>query len=586
MQLDAILTELSRNNELPTETKLQETRELHSQVNEDLVQIDAEIERLKAKREDVQRSLDIYDTILSPARRLLPDILQEIFYHCLSSDGPIYAILSASEVPMLLTRVCSLWRSVALSSPRIWTSLHIPIPGDPRIYGFSVDRSLELRRQMFSKTMQLRCRAINEWLDRSGSCPLSLSISYPFSYSPDIINNGAEDDEVVDPLLRTIQPFAPRLRHLHLSMPHHIYQKLETKIPLDSLSTLRSFEGNIFFPSATPGPQPTLVPLHIIELPTLKALSISCPQITLNLPNHPNSWGRLTDICFESPALDTDLIEMLKQCRNLITLDVNMQIPRARLDGLEPTFEMVLLPQLKNLKLRETGRASAALCAINAPHLKSLLYKCPHRYVGDGWGPSSLSPSESLPWLISNAAASLETLSIDPRTFQPEQVLQCLRLATHVKDLILGEKPYFFPTIQDPEQYIGAVDIFDLEVFTVRTTEDEFSTTTPSIPLQSDILLPNLESLEANNFIIADENLRRILISRIDAAHRGLTSPLRHVKIQFERQQKKDIVPEIVARSRSVGLTMKLDLVFRPPGPNVGPLCPSFLVPGHCYTII
>ena len=30
------------------------------------------------KREQVQRSLDIYNAILSPARRLLPDILREI----------------------------------------------------------------------------------------------------------------------------------------------------------------------------------------------------------------------------------------------------------------------------------------------------------------------------------------------------------------------------------------------------------------------------------------------------------------------------------------------------------------------------
>ena len=78
MQLDPILTKLLRNNELPTEEKIQEAIKLRSQANEDLLQIDAEIQRLKAKREQVQRSLDIYNTVLSPARRLLPDILQEI----------------------------------------------------------------------------------------------------------------------------------------------------------------------------------------------------------------------------------------------------------------------------------------------------------------------------------------------------------------------------------------------------------------------------------------------------------------------------------------------------------------------------
>ena len=222
MHLDQILAELLRNNELPSDATLQETTKLRSQANEDLLHIDTEIQRLMSQREQVQRSLDIYNTILSPARRLLPDILQEVFYHCISQT---YPILSATEAPMLLTRVCSLWRSVALSSPRIWTRLHIPLPGDPRMlsnYGIgriNYDRVVEVRRQIFSKKMQLRCQEVKDWLDRSGSLPLSLSISFPLGFELSNDSNGAEDDEVVDPLLQTIRPFASRWRHLDLSMP-------------------------------------------------------------------------------------------------------------------------------------------------------------------------------------------------------------------------------------------------------------------------------------------------------------------------------------------------------------------------------
>ena len=581
MQLDPILTELLQNNELPTEEKIQEAIKLRSQANEDLLQIDEEIQRLKAKREQVQRSLDIYNTVLSPARRLLPDILREIFYHCLSCRT--YPILSATDAPMLLTRVCSLWRSVALSSPRIWTRLHIPLPGDPKYpppYGSNVDRALEPRRQMFSKTMQLRCQAVKEWLDRSGSCPLSLSISYPLGHSPISTNYGAERDEVVDPLLLTIQPFAPRCRHLHLLMPFHLYEKLETQIPLQSLSMLRSFQGNILSHLVTPPtPEPTLIPLHIVELPTLEALSIDCPQFTMNL-RHRNRWDRLTHICFKSPATDTDLFEMLKQCHNLITLDVNIQRPWIRSDGIEPHFEMVLLPHLESLKLRETGPPSAEFCAINAPHLKSLLYKCSCRYVDGSLHAPFLMP-ESLIWLISNATASLETLYIDPRTFQLEHILQCLRLAVHVKELIIGEP--FFPNVQDSEN-IHPGHFFNLEPlldsFTVRTTEYEPSTSS-NTPLQNDILLPNLESLEANDlYVIADESLCKILTSRINAARLGLTSPLRCVKMPFERQKREDILPEIVTHARDAGMAMKLDLVYRPPAYDIGPLSPSFLSPG------
>jgi hypothetical protein len=345
---------------------------------------------------------------------------------------------------------------------------------------------------------------------------------------------------------------------------------------------LRSFKAHIFFQFVTPSePEPTLIPLHIVKLPTLEALSIDCPQLTMNLLQHRNRWDRLTDICFKSPATDTDLFEMLKQCHNLITLDVNMQIPWFRWDGLEPRFEMVLLPHLESLKLREIGPASAAFCAINAPHLKSLEYRCPRRYLDDGLHASLLIP-ESFIWLISNATASLETLSLDPRTLQLEHVLQCLRLAAHVKELIIGDKP-FFPNIQDSEN-IHPNHPFNLEAlleaFTVHTTEYEISTT-GSTPLRNDILLPNLESLEANDLNeIADESLRRILTSRIDAARLGLTSPLRRVKMLFERQKRQDILPEIVARARDAGMAMKLDLVYRPPAAyDIEPLSPSFLSP-------
>ena len=389
---------------------------------------------------------------------------------------------------MLLNRVCSLWRSVALSSPRIWTRLHIPLPGNPSFpspYGSNVDRALEPRRQMFSKTMQLRCQAVKEWLDRSGSCPLSLSISCPLGHSPITTN-------------------------------------------------------------------------YIDRLPTLEALSIDCPQFTTHLLRHRNRWGRLTDICFKSPATDTDLFEMLKQCHNLIILDV------------------------ESLKLRETGPASSAFCAIDAPHLKSLLYKCPRRYVDGSLHASFLTP-ESLIWLISNTTASLETLYIDPRPLQLEHVLQCLRLAAHVKELIIGEP--FFPNVQDSEN-IHPGRLFNLEPllvpFTVRTTEHEGSTSS-STPFQNDILLPNLESLEANDlYVIADSSLCKILTSRIDAVRLGLTSPLRRVKMPLEGQKWEDILPEIVARARDAGMAMKLDLVYRPPAYDIGPLSPSFLSPGLC----
>ena len=131
------LTELSENNNLPSESEFHEAFELRSKSLEVLLQIDTEMQRLEKKRASVKKCIDKYNAILSPARRLLPDIIQEIFYHCLPTGRN--PMPSATEAPMLLTQVCSLWRAIALTSPWIWASLHIALPGDPAFSSVCVD---------------------------------------------------------------------------------------------------------------------------------------------------------------------------------------------------------------------------------------------------------------------------------------------------------------------------------------------------------------------------------------------------------------------------------------------------------------
>ncbi|KIM41437.1 hypothetical protein M413DRAFT_27789 [Hebeloma cylindrosporum] len=584
MKLDPILAELLRNNEFPSEPKLQEAMQLRTQTNEDLLQIDAEIQRLQAKRELIQSSIDIYNTILSPARRLLPDILREIFYHCTDQT---YPVLSATEAPMLLTRVCGLWRSVAFSSPRIWARLHIPLPGDPRNSRYRAfrrndDGMVEVIRQHFSKMIQLRCQAVKDWLDRSGSLPLSLSISHPLDMPFD--NNHPEDDELVNLLFRTIRPFASRWRQLDLSMPSHIYQKLETILALDNLTMLPYTKGDT--PLSSPISLTSPPPFHIIELPELKALSISWRELSRSLGHYPNSWHRLTDICFKTSVSDADLLEMLKKCHNLVSLDVTFDLSRGIPTSPESPLEMVLLPQLEILKIYEPGPFASRISAINAPHLKSLQFRSHVHNNG------SLEPAlgraqgrEPLFWFISNAAASLETLSIySGSSFSLEYISRCFALAIHVKGLILSARsvnltPQPLEFLEDiHSEFSGDSSI--LGILKIQIPENE-SSVPRSTPVKSDIILPKLESLEAYGaHVISDRTLRTILTSRIDAAQCGLTSPLRRVTVQSTRRKREDIIPEIVARARDAGMEMKLDLLYRPSARDKRPFSPYFLLPG------
>ncbi|XP_006455720.1 hypothetical protein AGABI2DRAFT_210234, partial [Agaricus bisporus var. bisporus H97] len=81
---------------------------------------------LGQRKQDTKSFIEAHQRLLSPIRQLLPEILQEIFWQCLPVAHN--SVLSAKEAPLVLGRVCSQWRRIAYSTPKLWCSLHIAIP--------------------------------------------------------------------------------------------------------------------------------------------------------------------------------------------------------------------------------------------------------------------------------------------------------------------------------------------------------------------------------------------------------------------------------------------------------------------------
>ncbi|KAF8962989.1 hypothetical protein BDZ97DRAFT_1662121, partial [Flammula alnicola] len=113
------------NNEAPSKATIDQVNELLEEPMKELRSIQAEIRHLatliqdlKEKEQATQATINLYNRILSPVRRVAPEIWSEIFYHCLPTQRN--PIMSTSDAPLLLIRVCSTWRSAALSSPRLW----------------------------------------------------------------------------------------------------------------------------------------------------------------------------------------------------------------------------------------------------------------------------------------------------------------------------------------------------------------------------------------------------------------------------------------------------------------------------------
>ncbi|KAF9255140.1 hypothetical protein L218DRAFT_967545 [Marasmius fiardii PR-910] len=187
---------------------------------ERLQNLDQEIARLQTERDRLQTFIHNHRALLSPFRRLPSDIWRIVFVLCLpTSEFPVRSI---KEAPLLLTRVCRSWREIAVETPNLWNAIHINL-------------ALQFQTADDECVVQMRARidGVKRWLDRSGSLPLSISMS---------VNSGrrygwglTQDDELVAPQLEFL---ARDLTTLLLSYSLRWKTLSVTTVPRSVLETL------------------------------------------------------------------------------------------------------------------------------------------------------------------------------------------------------------------------------------------------------------------------------------------------------------------------------------------------------------
>ncbi|KAJ7675226.1 hypothetical protein B0H17DRAFT_1081490 [Mycena rosella] len=200
--------DLLHTNTIPSDAECQRIHELLVGPRKQVVNISDEIERLQGligdlteKRDHLNSFIDAHLALVSPARRLPEDIVAEIFTAALPSDRN--ATMSGAEPPCFSP-------IVALSTPRLWATLHI----------------VEMTK------------VVHTWLSRSGSLPLSISMV----------------DLDVSKLLETLIHFAGRWKHLHLLLhSHRSFAPLAT-LAADDVPLLQSLGSSASFPSTAPIP--------------------------------------------------------------------------------------------------------------------------------------------------------------------------------------------------------------------------------------------------------------------------------------------------------------------------------------------
>ncbi|KAI3615800.1 hypothetical protein WG66_010422 [Moniliophthora roreri] len=189
-----------------------DSRMVCAQLSQELAALDAEFEQLHAtlihvaqKREELRQKYQTARAPLSVVRNLPTEVLQSIFNYYL----PPFSVARASEGPLLLGRICKKWRSVALGTPELWTSIHIVVP----VAEYPSDRNIA------GKCRDLR-EGVETWLSRTGNLPLRISVYF---------NAREQDARLLGEAAKMVEiliPYLKRCSYIRLDLPLQCLQPL------------------------------------------------------------------------------------------------------------------------------------------------------------------------------------------------------------------------------------------------------------------------------------------------------------------------------------------------------------------------
>ncbi|KAJ6564884.1 hypothetical protein DFH09DRAFT_1158042 [Mycena vulgaris] len=369
-----------------------------------------------------------YYALISPMRALPPEILQEIFMACLPAGHD--AVMHTSEAPLLFGRICSAWRAISLSTPSLWSSLHLVVPRPSSGFSFFVDD----QAVRDDPAVAQRREGLRTWLQRSGTCPLSISVV-----------NDSTPDSITQECMDTILSYSRRLKSLAL---RHVSDET-----MSVLHSLRSEDvpllKSIKIVDTTSNPWNTTESRYLAFYsvpPNLRTVSLKC-DFGQRLPTC--AWDRITRLCLSSrqsfftPDL-TQAMGLLEQCVNLESC--RLKFPSVRLPNwavsAAPTPPRVTLSHLHTLSVKAGSAVDIPfnladiLDSFVVPVLKTLaIHQTP-------CGPSeeeSVSPDvmRAIDGLVERSSCALRALWVDQVVGDTEVLLRCLHRVSGLSQLDL-----------------------------------------------------------------------------------------------------------------------------------------------------
>ncbi|KAJ7433923.1 hypothetical protein FB451DRAFT_1312988 [Mycena latifolia] len=423
--MSSLFTSKLGTNYCPQDEEIVEIRAFLVEPTQRLKRLDDEIsevqkalDKLTEERVRLAAYVDAHRALISPVRRLPLDIIQEVFLACLPWHRN--CVMSANEAPVLLGRVCSSWRTISLSTPRLWSKLHLALPGNQshRLASFNSE----------AKMLQ-RLQTAETWLNRSGDCPLLISVQSPYDDPPPMTTPNF--------LHQYLIPFASRWEHISLTIPASVLAPWShiTTADVPRLKSVLIHIRRRFDPAEDETTQVAV--LGFLRGPEI--CSVSLAGINFSPLQLPLRWNTLTEVSItgvgqmEPPFTSDIALELLSRCTALQTCRLAIHGHPDSGSGavLEPT---IVCAFLHTLDLWVSGLPSLTFhhlfSRLSPPELRDLTLS--------GYSDDPARISHTTGFLAT--APCIESLNIDLHLFSESSLSEFFRgLPPTIQDLRITE---------------------------------------------------------------------------------------------------------------------------------------------------
>lgn len=502
-----------------------------SQLNEKILRLQATINDLSRRRDELSKFVEDHRVLLSGVRRLPEELIQQIFLHCLPTKRN--AVMSSDEAPVLLGRICKSWRQISSSFPQLWSSLHIPIPDAPF-----------LKEQGLTKLYQ-RAEIVKAWLERSGCCPLSLSVTF----GPEDPAANSELPFAVNYLLHIIACYSMRWKDVDFYLPFSVYDSCLSGLQEADVPVLEKIRLRCFFryTSSISNCQP-IIPMF--QVSSLRQVDLCLRYEDYTATNFVLCWECITHLSLVTqggwgpagPGIPMwKALEVLENCPRLVSCRMEVESQPLRQRSMSP----ITLPCLCSLEILEGTHNVAILAAffeaLSLPHLQHFKYSGGERY--GRW--DTPVPFKSI------ITPSIESLELDFGSIAKDGLIsECLPFLPSLKRLNLLRMPYTW----------GNPHTWDVPYDTHQTLDNDFLALLTPSPNSMECLCPKLEEIRFEECRhITDEALCAFLMARARSSQSGVVC-LKRVEISFDRLKTIDIIPQLTP-FLSEGLQVHLDYV-------------------------